>query len=141
VVIAAQGAVTELPTDGIQAATDAPRSYGNGDREFLRMVALELAGNAKKAAERLLETLRARFPGDLKRGNSRNFSNTPDNFWYVVVQPRVQNLSVTVRGEPDRFKPSTFELKADRPGYTRFKISHPSEVEEALRLITLSKRK
>jgi len=34
----------------------------------------------------------------------RRFQETPDNFWFVTVQPRDRSLSITVRGLPDRFK-------------------------------------
>jgi hypothetical protein len=119
---------------------DAP-SAGRGDLEFLDQVARSLKGEAKLVAETLLKKVREKSPGDLKRGERLNFSNTPDNFWYVIVQPRVQALSITVRGLPERFEPSTLDLKIDRPGYTRFSLSKPSEVNEALRIIWLSRRK
>src|SRR5262249_5716027 len=54
---------------------------GPGDREFLS-VASELPPVAYDAAKALLRKIREKSPGDLKRGLQRNFSNTPDNFWY-----------------------------------------------------------
>jgi hypothetical protein len=118
-----------------------PAVGGSGDRQFLRIVELELDGDAKKAAEQVLSQVRSRHAGDLKRGQRNNFSETPDNFWYVIVQPRIQALSITVRGLPERFAPSTLDLKLDRPGYTRFAIRKPSEVAEAVRIIEASRRK
>lgn len=115
--------------------------FGVGDRAYLQLVESELDGNAREAAVQILQEVRSRYPGDLQRGQSRNFKNTPDNFWYVIVQPRAQNLSITVRGVPSRFNSSKLTLKADRPGYTRFALSHPSEVAEALKIIEQSKRK
>ncbi len=120
---------------------DAPHQCGPGDREFLHLVERELRGPVREAAEAILRTVRARYPGDLQRGLRLNFKNTPDNFWYVIVQPRAQGLSITVRGSPARFLPSTLELKDDRPGYTRFTLKHPSEVMEAFRVIERSKRR
>jgi hypothetical protein len=114
---------------------------GAGDREFLGLVERELRGEAQEAAVDLIREIRKRWPGDLKRGERNNFSNTPDNFWYVIVQPRVQSLSVTVRGAPDRFKSDTLELRVDRPGYTRFLLKNPDDIPEALRIIEQSKRK
>ena len=58
--------------------------------------------------------MRAQDAGDLKRGGRNNFSNTPDNYWYVIVQPRVQSLSVTVRGPLNRFGTSTLDLKLEQ---------------------------
>lgn len=115
--------------------------FGPGDREFLGMVGRELQGHPREAAERILQEVRARYPGDLQRGQRSNFKNTPDNFWYVIVQPRAQSLSITVRGARDRFKPSKLELKDDRPGYTRFSLKHPSEVANAVQIIERSKRR
>jgi hypothetical protein len=117
-----------------------PENYGPGDREFLSLVE-QLPPEGFRAAKILLQEIRSKFPGDLKRGLQRNFSNTPDNFWYVIVQPRSGGLSVTVRGEPERFGKSTLELKPDRPGYTRFKIVTPNDIAEATKIIFASKRR
>lgn len=116
-------------------------SYAPGDKEFLRLTSA-LSAEMQEAAKRLLDGVRRKSPGDLKRGQQRNFSNTPDNFWYVIVQPRLSELSITIRGEPNRFADSSrLELKVDRPGYTRFKITSVKDVDEALNLIFASKRK
>jgi hypothetical protein len=114
---------------------------GPGDREFLRLVEAALAGEAREAAGKLLQAVRAQDAGDLKRGGRNNFSNTPDNYWYVIAQPLVQSLSVTVRGPLNRFGTSTLDLKLDRPGYTRFGLRELSELPEALRIIGLAKRR
>jgi hypothetical protein len=105
------------------------------------LVESELNGEVQETAIDLLREVRKVWPGDLKRGERNNFSNTPDNFWYVIVQPRAKALSVTIRGAPERFESKTLELKVDRPGYTRFSIKRPEEIPEALRLIGESKRK
>jgi hypothetical protein len=95
----------------------------------------ELRGEAQEVAVDLLRELRRRSAGDLKRGLKNNFSNTLDNFWYVIVQPREQALSITVRGKPEMFRPSPLELRVDRPGYTRFKLQTVDQLPEALRII------
>lgn len=118
-----------------------PNDFGPGDREFLSLAERELRGEAQEAAVDLIREVRKRWAGDLKRGERNNFSNTPDNFWYVIVQPRVQALSVTVRGARSRFQSAALELRVDRPGYTRFSVKTPDEIPEALRLIAESKRK
>lgn len=106
-----------------------------------RLARTVLTGDAMKTAELLLRGVRAGSSGDLKRGKRLNFSNVPDNFWYVIVRPRVQGLSITARGMPERFGASKLELKIDRPGYTRFQVTKPGDVQEALRIIGLSKRR
>ncbi|RWG58666.1 MAG: hypothetical protein EOQ64_07285 [Mesorhizobium sp.] len=133
--------VAQNSTGSADAAQQDNISFGPGDREFLRVARAELTGEAIKTAELLLRGVRAGSSGDLKRGKRLNFSNVPDNFWYVIVQPRVQGLSITVRGMPERFGGSKLELKIDRPGYTRFKVAKPGDVQEALRIIGLSKRR
>lgn len=125
--------------DGPPGAGTEP--MGPGDREFVSLVKRELNGHPREAALRILDEIRSRHPGDLQRGKRSNFKNTPDNFWYVIVQPRAQSLSITVRGRPSRFRPEKLTLKDDRPGYTRFTLKHPSEVDEAVRIIEQSKRK
>ena len=117
-----------------------PVAYGPGDRAFLGELD-SLPGSMQIAGKRLLEIIRRQSPGDLKRGQRRNFSNTPDNFWYAVIQPQARTLSVTVRGRPSEHGPTSFELKDDRPGFTRFKVTDPSEVDEAVRIIFASRRR
>jgi len=129
---------TKYPTSTIPVPASSPGSYGPGDREFLS-VASEMPDLGRRTAELLLAEVRKRSSGDLKRGQQRNFSNTPDNFWYVVVQPRIGELSVTVRGEPSRFSSGRLAVKPDRPGYTRFKVTSPEDVDEAIRIIFASK--
>jgi len=119
---------------------DTPAVLGQGDNQFLKLVDSELRGEANMVAKRLLQKVRDIWPGDLKKGIRNNFSNTPDNFWYVVVQPRVQELSITVRGRPTRFQASKIELKDDRPGYTRFKLAKLSDLDSAFDIISQSTR-
>jgi len=118
----------------------APSSQSSGDQEFLEEIS-SLPKAIASAAQNLLSRIRQKEPGWMKRGGRRNFSNQPDNFWYAVVQPRSENISITVRGRPEQFGPTSFNLKNDRPGYTRFYLSHPSEVDEAFRIISASRRR
>jgi len=60
------------------------------------------------------------------------------NFWTVRIQPRDGSLAVILYGRRDSFKQlkSTVEVKRDRgDSYSRFKISHLSQLEDALALI------
>lgn len=115
-------------------------SEGSGDREYRTLVDMHLKGEAREVAHEILTKVRQTRPGDLKRGERNNFSNTPDNFWYVIVQPRTQCLSITVRGEPEKFGASSLQLVTDRPGYTRFQLRSSTELDEALRIVHASKR-
>jgi len=130
-----------LAAEAKDAESSDPRDLGPGDMEFLNLAETELKGEAQEAAVDLIRAVRHKWAGDLKRGERNKFSNTPDNFWYVIVQPRVQALSVTVRGRPERFQSSILKLRPDRPGYTRFTVTTPDQVLEAVRLIEQSKRK
>jgi hypothetical protein len=111
-----------------------------GDTEFLRELA-QLPEEAESAGRQLLASVRSRNPGSMKRGSRRNFSNHPDNFWYAVIQPRKGNMSITVRGRPELFQPSKLDLKPDRPGYTRFYLAKQSDVAEAFRIVSASRRR
>ena len=114
---------------------------GPGDREFLELARQELTEGTARAAQKLLLGVRRESAGNLKRGQARNFSETPDNFWYVIIQPRVDELSLTVRGPVDRFAELTnLEVKDDR-GNTRFKVRGEDDVPEALKLIFQAIRK
>ena len=116
-------------------------TVGPGEREFLRLTKAELSKETAEAAEALLLAVRQRSSGDLKRGKSRNFSETPDNFWYVIVQPRVDELSITVRGPVAHFEAAAeLEIKDDR-GNTRFKVRGQDDVPAAIKLIFHAIRK
>ncbi len=125
----------------------APRSspeashLGPGDREFLRLAKAELSAGMAQTAESLLLAVRQRSAGDLKRGQARNFSETPDNFWYVIIQNRIDELSITVRGPVSHFAGvSALEVKDDR-GNTRFKVRSKRDVPQALKLLFHALRK
>lgn len=116
-------------------------SLGPGDREFLRLARSELSAATAQVAEQLLLGVRRKSPGDLKRGKTRNFSETPDNFWYIIVQPRIDELSITVRGAVEHFEPiAQLEIKDDR-GNTRFKVKSKDDLTAALQIIFHAIRK
>ncbi len=116
-------------------------AYGPGDREFLDLTRAELPKPMQEAAGALLAGVRHRSAGELKRGKARNFSDTPDNFWYVIVQPRISQLSITVRGPVEHFEGmAKLPLKDDR-GNTLFKITGETDVAAALDIIFHAKRK
>ncbi len=126
---------------GTAGTTKSLPSFGPGDREFIRLAKAELSTATAEIAESLLQAVRHKSPGDLKRGQSRNFSETPDNFWYVIVQPRIDELSITVRGSVKHFKPvAKLEIKDDR-GNTRFKVRGKADLPAALALIFHARRK
>jgi hypothetical protein len=137
-------AVGESPNDAVVPSANMSAEFsvlGPGDREFLQLAKQELTEGTAQAAEKLLLGGRQTSAGDLKRGKARNFSETPDNFWYVIIQPRVDELSLTVRGPVSRFAELTnLEVKDDR-GNTRFKVRGDRDVPEALKLIFHAIRK
>ena len=125
-------------------STDLPRvspDFGPGDQEFLSLAQELLNPPMAKTAQALLTGVRQRSAGDLKRGKARNFSDTPDNFWYVIIQPQIQQLSLTVRGSVNHFQPiAALPIKDDR-GNTLFKVTSESDVGSALQMIFHAKRK
>ena len=127
--------------EGLTQQSLGERLFGYGDKMFLKMTEKELPEHMQKAAVALLNGIRAKSSGDLKKGQSRNFSDTPDNFWYVIVQPRVEQLSITVRGSVDHFKSvAKLPIKDDR-GNTLFKITCEDDVPNALEIIFHAIRK
>lgn len=138
--IAANSRAADLPGFASKKADDSV-SFGPGDREFLRLAKTELSETTAKAAESLLREVRRKSSGNLKKGKTRNFSETPDNFWYVKIQPRVDDLSITVRGTVEHFKSvADMEIKDDR-GNTLFKVRNENDVPAALKMIFHAHRK
>jgi len=124
--------------DRIKLRNEAPISAG--DRQFLDSLEI-LPETVREAGKNLLREIRSHFPGDLKRVAATRFQETPDNFWFVTVQPRVESILITVRGLPERFKPSTLAILLDRRPYSRFKIRSIKDVPEAVRIIRSAIRK
>lgn len=110
-----------------------PAPTRGGDREFLDALPEDL----RELGELLLSEVRHHFQGELRYyPDSRRFVETPDNFWTVTVRTRVHSLDITVRGAPGTFGPSSrIEIKNDRTGYSRFKLTRTDQIEEALRVI------
>jgi hypothetical protein len=122
----------------------AARTIGlsGGDSEFVEALkSNSLPEDLREAGEAILKRVREHFPGSLKAVGARRFQETPDNFWFVTIQPRDQSLSVTVRGLPDRFNVTSLRVVMDRPPYSRFKVRGMSDVAEAVRVILNAVRK
>jgi hypothetical protein len=129
------------PVEPLKGSTTPASSLGLGDKEFITLAERELEGGLREAARKILTEVRAQYPGDLKRGLRMNFNNVPDNFWGIIIQPRARSLLLTVRGTPDRFQPSSLNLKPNRASYTRFIVDRLEQVDETLRIIRSARRK
>lgn len=95
----------------------------------------QLPNRVRDAGIEILKGVRANFPGQLRAVSARRFQETPDNFWFVTIQPRDRSLVITVRGLPDRFGSRKLDIIADRSPYSRFKVRGPSDVAEAVDVI------
>ena len=107
--------------------------HTNSDERFLSTVPEPM----RPLAVALVAAVRGQLSGELVlREPSGRFVNTPDNFWTVKVQPRVQTFRITLRGKPRSFStPSTFNLQDDRPGYSSFLLSDAKQIPDAVRVI------
>jgi len=88
----------------------------------------------------LLTGLRRLHPGKLVPVQNRKWVNAPANFVAFTIQHRDQSLAVSVRGEPDKHIDSPLNLKRDRPGYSRFKVQGPEDIDRALLVIARAAR-
>lgn len=104
-----------------------------GDQHFIRTLPTDL----RSLGESLLAGIRRHFPGELRfHPKSRKYVESPDNFWTVTIQTRVKALQITVRGDPDFFGSTrSVQLKPDMKSYSRFKVSAPAQVEDAISVI------
>ena len=119
------GLVRRSPPTLVTSENSPSDVRGPGDEEFLHLVRDELRGPALEAAEMILREVRHRDPGDLVRGKRHNFKNSPDNFWYVIVQPTAQSLSITVRGTPEKFRPTPLERQRRSPWLYAIQATRP----------------
>jgi hypothetical protein len=126
--------------DQLLSKREKHEAVSSGDRQFLDSLE-RLPAPSREAGENLLREVRAHFRGELKRITAARFQETPDNFWFVTVQPRAESILVTVRGLPERFKPSTLAILEDRRPYSRFKVRSLKDIPEAVRIIRSAIRK
>jgi hypothetical protein len=105
--------------------------HGRGDESFLLACDQYLSEDVADVGRALVQKVREFSPGVLNAGQGRKWVNSPYNFVAFTVQNRDNSIAITVRGEPDRHHNTPLQLKRDRPGYSRFKVSSISEVAPA----------
>lgn len=114
---------------------------GVGDH-FFHKALKEVSPDVKRAGEEILAEIRKKFPGDLKAYKQRRFFDSPDNFWGVQVQTRLDMLKFWVRGTKKIFSHAKLEIKLDRPPlYFAFKVKSMNDVPEAISIIFSAQRK
>jgi hypothetical protein len=112
-----------------------------GDAQFI--VACrhhQLPSDMINAMEFVLKRVRAEFPGYLVEGQNRKWVNHPDNFVAITIQNKDLSFAIHVKGRTDQFGHTSLLLKADRPGYIRFKTNSASDVQKAGDIILRSAR-
>ena len=109
-----------------------------GDKLFLS----ELPPEMRELGEKLLSTVRSKFPGELSyEPRFAKFDETPEIFWTVKIQPYDKSLRITVRGTPDSFPEiQGVDLKVDKFGYSAFVITSKGQIPSALDAITQGHR-
>ena len=113
-----------------------PRRHYNGDSLFLTKLDDQPSG-LQELGKELLQGVRNFYQGGLKyKENSQKFVESPDNFWTVRIQPRVQTLRITLYGRPNHFESiEGITFKPDMGSYTNFLISSMSQLKPALTAI------
>lgn len=112
-----------------------------GDREFLDECRRILKEPLPNMVERILNEVRREFPGTLNEGKHRKWVNYPENFLAITLQNRDQSFAVYVKGAPESFQTPSLDIKQDRPGYSRFKLRDPRQLEDAIQTILSSARR
>ncbi len=112
-----------------------------GDRHFIEQLK-RLGSVQREIGEQLLATIRKDFPGELVfHEKSKKFVESPDNFWVVLIQPRVQSIRIIVYGRPEEHsKYNYITLKSDMHGYSSFVIKDQQQLYDAVSIIRNAKR-
>ncbi len=110
----------------------------NDDAAFVSACKKHLLPEVAKLAQELIAEIRRDHPGRMHEGKARKWVNQPSNFLAITIQNRDQSLAIHVKGRPDKHPNTALELRGDRPGYSRFKISKSSELAPALQIIRRS---
>ena len=122
-----------LQAPSVRSTTPTAGRVTPGDSRFVSSLSTEL----REFGTALLQAVRAEFPGELKFfERSGKFVETPDNFWTVRIQARDASFRITVRGRPESFtRPRSLTLKPDMTGYSSFKVSSPTQLEEFMSVL------
>lgn len=116
------------------AASTREAALGEGDAEFLS----SLPGQLRDVAQVLLESVRHRFPGELRRPHPDSVwhANRPNAFFAVRRIKKRGTLQFSVRGLPRRYEGRTsLSLKRGWGHKSVFEIGSLNEIPEALSLI------
>ncbi len=114
--------------------------FGPGDDEFLRRIDT-LEHPLPEIGRTILSRVRTAEPGgNLELSSGGRYVERPRNFWTIRPQPVDRSYAITVYGEPKDFASARIDIKPDRGSYSRFKVSSPSEVDDAVRIILQAKR-
>jgi hypothetical protein len=127
----ANGAMTDSQTH----QTPEPDLVIQGDDGFRAVANALLPADMASVANDLISEIRTSFPGNLVAGRGRKWVNSPANFVAITIQNRDESLAISVRGEPDRHANTPLDLKRDRPGYSRFKVSNRADIGRAMLII------
>jgi hypothetical protein len=143
VIVIKLGRTIEQPTSPSPSQHQAQtgRALQRGDAQFI--VACrhhQLPSDMINAMEIVLKRVRAEFPGHLVEGQNRKWVNHPDNFVAITIQNKDLSFAIHVKGRTDQFGHTSLQLKADRPGYIRFKTNSASDVQKAGDIILRSAR-
>jgi hypothetical protein len=113
----------------------------SGDSLFLKELG-RLEPEKIAIGKRLLTDIRKEFPGELiYHQKSGKFVESPDNFWVIRIQPRVQTLRITVYGKPYEYgETETINLKPDMGSYSSFILKNGNQIDEALEVIRKAKQ-
>lgn len=103
----------------------------NADSMFMQ----ELPPVLKEIGNGFLNRIREFHKGALQyHPKSKKFVENP-NFYTVTIQPRDGSLRISVYGNPQDFNHTTLELSSGMNGYSTFKISSLSQLDETIKVI------
>jgi hypothetical protein len=123
---------------GLRLEEEPPVAYAAGDQAFLN----ELPPELEPIGQALLRGVRRHYAGELQRGKSGIYVESPDKFWAVRIQPRDKSLRIIVRGTLKDFNiPPGIELKPDRRSYSNFKIWKRDQIDGALSIIRSARKR
>jgi len=112
-----------------------------GDLHFLEELK-RLPQSQRIVGEKILAAVRKEYPGDLIfHEKSKKFVESPDNFWVVLIQPRVKSLRIIVYGKPEEYRDyNNIKLKDDMKGYSSFLIDNINQINDAVNIILEAKQ-
>ena len=132
------GEAARADTPGLPDDDDG--AFRRGDDAFIDECRGHLPRMLAEGVVQIIADLRRKYPGHFREGPGRKWTNQPDRFVALTIQPRDRSLAIHVKGRPDDFSAPSLDIRPATDGYCRFKVDDVAQLADAGRVVQTAAR-